>query len=69
MATGGTGDVLTGIIASLAGQGLAPLDAAKAGVYIHGLAGDIAMEKLSVYGMTALDVAKCVPDAFKKIKG
>ena len=69
MATGGTGDVLTGVITALAGQGLTPLDAAKAGVYIHGLAGDLALEEFSVFGMTAMDVAKFVPAAFKKIKG
>ena len=51
MATGGTGDVLTGIITALVCQGLAPYDAARLGVYVHGLSGDMAAEAL---GQTAL---------------
>lgn len=57
MATGGSGDVLTGIIASLSGQGLAPLPAALAGVYIHGLAGDLAASAVGEYGLMASDIA------------
>lgn len=57
MATGGSGDVLAGIIASLAGQGLAPLQAALAGVYIHGLAGDLASSVVGEYGLLASDIA------------
>ena len=67
MATGGAGDVLTGLIAGLAAQGLAAEDAAKAGVFIHGMAGDIAAEKLSEYGMLAGDIAEAIPSAYREI--
>lgn len=60
MATGGSGDVLTGIIAALAGQGLAPLSAALAGVYLHGLAGDLAAAAVGEYGLLASDIADSV---------
>lgn len=53
MATGGCGDVLTGVITSLLGQGLSGWDAARLGVWIHGRAGDVAAEQTSVAGMTA----------------
>lgn len=56
MAMGGTGDMLTGMIASFIAQGLKPLDAAKAGVYIHGLCGDITANELSERGMTVEDM-------------
>lgn len=69
MATGGSGDVLTGIIAALAGQGLEPVDAAKAGVFIHGMAGDIAADKIGQTGMTAIDIAENTATAFKQIIG
>ena len=57
MATGGSGDVLSGIIGALTGQGFSCLEAAAAGVYIHGLAGDLAAENLGEYGMIASDIA------------
>ncbi len=69
MATGGSGDVLTGIITSLAGQGLAPMDAAKAGVYIHGRAGDIGAEAFSQHGLIAGDIAEYTAFAVKEIVG
>lgn len=69
MATGGSGDVLTGIIAALAGQRLAPLDCAKAGVFIHGMAGDRSAELLGQTGMTAMDIADNTALAFKQIIG
>lgn len=69
MATGGSGDVLTGIIAALAGQGLEPVDAARAGVFIHGMAGDISAQQMGETGMTAMDVANNTALAFKQIIG
>lgn len=66
MATGGTGDVLTGMIASFVGQGLDDFSAAVSAVYIHGLAGDIAAEKMGPFSMMALDVIEYLPEAFKK---
>ena len=65
MATGGMGDVLTGVIAGLLAQGLSLFDAACAGVYLHGLAGDIA--KVSDRGLLASELANGVPKALKKI--
>jgi NAD(P)H-hydrate epimerase len=67
MATGGTGDVLTGIIAALIAQGLSSHDAAVAGVYIHGLAGDIAAAS-GMIGMAATDLIKALPAALYGIK-
>lgn len=69
MATGGSGDVLTGIIAALAGQGLDPADCAKAGVFLHGMAGDLCAASLGETGMTSLDLANQVALAFKEIIG
>lgn len=66
MATGGTGDVLSGIIASLIAQGLSSHDAALAGVYLHGLAGDRAAQGRPI-GMTALDLAEMVPEAMNSL--
>ncbi len=65
MATGGAGDVLTGVIAALLGQKLAAFDAAALGVHIHGLAGDLARADLGEVGMTAADIAAALPRAFK----
>lgn len=62
MATGGTGDVLTGVIAALIAQGLSSHDAAVAGVYLHGLAGDIAAQSGAV-GLIAGDLLQALPAA------
>ncbi|MCU7549178.1 NAD(P)H-hydrate dehydratase [Chitinophagaceae bacterium LB-8] len=68
MATGGTGDVLTGILTSLVGQGYEPVDAALLGVYLHGLAGDIAAENNSMEALIAGDLAGYLGSAFKRIQ-
>lgn len=60
MATAGAGDVLTGIIGALIGQGLDPYAAACLGVYIHGKAGDLAKRKLSTYSLTARDIIEAI---------
>ena len=67
MATPGSGDVLTGIIAALMAQGYRPEAAALAGVYIHGVAGDMAAETEGQYGVTAADIAANVGRAIKTI--
>lgn len=63
MATAGAGDVLSGIIGGLLAQGLTPLDAAVAGTYIHGLAGDIAQKQIGEVGFLAGDISHFVPSA------
>ena len=63
LATGGTGDVLTGVITALLGQRMDPLEAAILGVYLHGLAGDFAAEELGRLSMTATDVVDFLPEA------
>lgn len=66
LATGGTGDVLTGVIAGLLGQGLSPVDAAVVGVYIHGLAGDYLAAGQGILGMAAGDLAEAIPTVLNK---
>ena len=68
MATGGTGDVLTGLIAGLLAQGVNPGLAARAGVYLHGLAGDLAAEAVGQEAMLASDLMAQVPDAIRRLK-
>lgn len=69
MATAGSGDVLTGVITALIGQHLSNFDAAVLGVYIHGLAGDIAAEKVGEVSLIATDIIDSLGQAFMKIKG
>ena len=66
MATAGAGDVLTGIIAALAGQGMSNFDASVAGVYFHGLAGDIAAAKRGQVSLIATDIIESLGDALLK---
>lgn len=66
MATGGSGDVLAGIISSILAQGGKAFDSACAGVYIHGLAGDISAEELGKISMLPTDIIDSIPLAFKK---
>jgi ADP-dependent NAD(P)H-hydrate dehydratase len=64
MATGGAGDVLTGVIAALIGQKLTPFEAAQLGAHVHGLAGDIARDQSGEVGMIAGDIVDSLADAF-----
>ena len=66
MATGGTGDVLTGVVAGLLAQGLLPFDAARLGAHVHGLAGDIAAKEIGEVSLLATDVLDALPQAFMK---
>lgn len=64
MATAGSGDVLTGVIAALLAQRIAPFEAAVLGAYLHGLAGDLAAKRLGEHGMIATDILDHLPAAF-----
>ena len=69
MATGGSGDVLTGILTSLLAQGYDPIEALKLGVYLHGYAGDLAAENIGQTSMIARDILKSLLlNVFKKIE-
>lgn len=67
MATGGSGDVLAGILAGFAAQGFTPFETALAGVYIHGRAGDLAADALGEYGLIASDIAALAGRAIREI--
>ena len=67
MATGGSGDVLTGLVAALLAQGLAVFDAASLAAHLHGRAGDLAAEGLSQAGLIASDLLDFLPRAMKEI--
>ncbi len=69
MATGGSGDVLTGVIAAIAASGVDVFDAARTGAFIHGMAGDIAEKRQGQWGMTSVDIEEALPAAFMKIVG
>ena len=65
MATAGSGDVLTGMMTALMGQGLSAKDAAVLGVYLHGLAGDLAAAELGETSLMARDIIRGIPGAFR----
>lgn len=65
MAVGGSGDVLAGIITSLAGQGIEPLQAAACGAWLHGAAGDLCARELGQYGMLPSDMLNALPRLLK----
>ena len=65
MATGGSGDVLAGIITSLLGQGLPALEAAACGAWLHGAAGDICAQEIGQYGMLPSDMVSVLPRLMK----
>jgi NAD(P)H-hydrate epimerase len=67
LATLGTGDVLAGIIGALLAQGLAPLDAAALGAYLHGAAGDRAQDALTAVCCTAEDVVTYLPGVVRAL--
>jgi NAD(P)H-hydrate epimerase len=67
MATGGTGDVLTGLVAALLAQGMAPFDAAHLAAHLHGLAGDLALTDLGTPGMIASDLPRYLGRAWKQL--
>lgn len=68
MATGGSGDVLAGVIAALLGQGLPPFEAAVLGARVHGLAGDRAAKEKGEISMIATDILEALPHAFRRLK-
>ena len=65
MAVGGSGDVLSGMIVSLLGQGIAPLEAAACGAWLHGAAGDICVAEIGQYGMLPTDMVNVLPRLLK----
>lgn len=67
MASGGSGDVLTGVITALLGQGMQPIDASALGAHVHGLAGDLARAKFGEIGMSACDTKDCLPAAWLQL--
>lgn len=69
MAKGGSGDALTGLLAGLMAQGMPTEEACCLGVHLHGLAGDIAAERLGEHGMTALDLVEALPAAWRRLDG
>jgi NAD(P)H-hydrate epimerase len=69
MATAGSGDVLTGLVAALLAQGLEPFAAAQLAAYVHGLAGDLARDSVGEVGMIAIDLLAYLPGALQQVYG
>jgi NAD(P)H-hydrate epimerase len=69
MASGGTGDALTGILGALLARGMDPADALVAAAYLHGLAGDLAAARLGEESLVAGDLIEALPDAFAALRG
>jgi NAD(P)H-hydrate epimerase len=69
MATGGMGDVLTGVLASLVGQGYPPFEACMLAAFVHGYAADLLVERMGTQGMNATDVQEKLPEAFRRLSG
>ena len=69
MASGGTGDVLTGMVGAFLARGLDAGDALVSAVYLHGLAGDVAAERHGQESLIAGDVIEALPEAFRRIRG
>jgi ADP-dependent NAD(P)H-hydrate dehydratase / NAD(P)H-hydrate epimerase len=69
MASGGMGDVLTGIVASLVGQGYGAFAACRLGAFIHGYAADLLMERMGTQGLRATDVQEMLPEALRRVAG
>ena len=67
MASGGMGDVLTGVVASLLGQGYPPFDACLLGAFVHGLAADLLLGRQGTQGMSATDVQEMLPEALRRL--
>jgi NAD(P)H-hydrate epimerase len=68
MASGGTGDVLTGVLGAFLARGLEPAAAVSAAVYVHGLAGDVAAERVGQESLVAGDVIEALPEAFRRAR-
>ena len=69
MATGGTGDILTGVIAGMMAQNpLHEFESVRAAVYLHGLAGDIAREDMGAHSLVATDLVQTLPEAFRRVR-
>ncbi len=68
MATGGSGDVLTGVVAALLARGFAVADAARLGVYVHGAAGDLAAEKMGETALIASDIVDALPRSWQNLE-
>lgn len=68
MASGGSGDVLTGILTALLGQGYSPLEALLMGVYVHGRAADIAVRSIGTYSLLPSDTIDALASAFLELE-